>query len=921
MPSIATGAGPGPSIPAGRPAWRHAPVRLIHRPTLFAALAIGALLLGLAAAAAPLFVATSESELLTATIVDPVFTAYGAGITYRVTNVRFDERGPGGGSVTQERDRAFIAAAAESPALGPVSATFAAPQVRVAGPDGKDPPTGPIYGRLFAGSDVLRHVRILSGADGDGVWLPDQIADPTGTGPGDVVELNDGGSTVRVRVNGTFQAVYAAPPDGYWQPWSHEIYLRCPDCPLPPQFILADRHVLEDLQRALHRPIADEAWQAPVRATPQLTPQEARGLAGFADDLEASMQPGAGPLGEVFHCCGRFFTTGPFGASSESGFHNGMSDVVDILDQRAPGIRGPVDVLLLAGLIISLVAIAAGAAFVAASRRDESGLLMARGWSPGAVGARTALEAALPIMAGAVFGWALAYLSVRIFGPEGAMGTDALRAASWGAAAASVVAVLTVGLTSALMFASGHEHKGRAGRIASWFPWELLAFAGVWALGPLLHEGAGVAKVGGIDQPRPTVFLYPLLLALGFGILAARVALVLIARSARSGGSTRVSAGWLAVRRLASTGRLAAIFFVAAIMAVTVSLAAVGLVSSMRATVDAKAKVFVGSDVRVQAVTGATAPETFPLPITQVQRAPDAGSFDDDTGDRFDLLVVDPSTFEGAAFWSDSFSDRSLSDLMAALARGVGQRVPIVIADGQGHDPSSITLNQLAAPVEVVGRATSFPGASLHSPLVVMAADAIEPAFHVAPYRVSATSAATEFWIRGPADQALAAVADGDLQAFFVVTADGVKNIPLVVAAVNTLQVIEVLGLVALLLVLVLVVVYLQARQRSRVVAAALSERMGISPRLLRLALVVELAIVLTVAGLVGGAVGTLAIPVLLDAIEPLPLVPPPPVLVVPWAVLVGVGVLLMASAWLGGAIADRAVRRIELTEVMRVAG
>src|SRR5437660_12306277 len=137
---------------------------------------------------------------------------------------------------------------------------------------------------------------------------------------------------------------------------------------------------------------------------------------------------------------------------------------------------------------------------------------------------------------------------------------------------------------------------------------------------------------------------------------------------------TGASGGWLARRRFASSTRLGVVFLVAATLSVSAFISSSALVASLRTTVDATAKIFVGSDVKVDVVPDASTPTNFPLPVTEVQRALDAGRFD--SGQAFDVLVVDPSTFASAAFWDDAFSDAPLGDLMSRLGGGTSNPLP-----------------------------------------------------------------------------------------------------------------------------------------------------------------------------------------------------------------------------------------------------
>ena len=69
--------------PRVNPLWAKAPFLLLRYPGLFASIALGAALLALAAAAYPLFISASASELLADNVRDPIVTRWGAGFVYR----------------------------------------------------------------------------------------------------------------------------------------------------------------------------------------------------------------------------------------------------------------------------------------------------------------------------------------------------------------------------------------------------------------------------------------------------------------------------------------------------------------------------------------------------------------------------------------------------------------------------------------------------------------------------------------------------------------------------------------------------------------------------------------------------------------------------------------------------------------------
>ncbi len=155
---------------------------------------------------------------------------------------------------------------------------------------------------------------------------------------------------------------------------------------------------------------------------------------------------------------------------------------------------------------------------------------------------------------------------------------------------------------------------------------------------------------------------------------------------------------------------------------------------------------------------------------------------------------------------------------------------------------------------------------------------------------------------------------------YLTITADQVADIPFIRAAIDTFVVLDVLGVVALLLVLVVGVVYLQARQRSRILSTALSTRMGLEPGTMRRSLVLELMIVLFAALVVGVTTGLIGAAIVHPYLDPLPTIPPGPIDVVPWIEVAAAAAGLAIAAFVGGALAGRVTRGVPLGEVLRVA-
>lgn len=916
-----------PTIPSGRPIWRRAPTALRHSPALWAALALSAFLVSITAASYPLFLSASKSQLLAEQIADPLVTNYGAGITYRSTHAAFTARAPGGGSLIDERAAAFTERTAESPDLEPAQEQILGAPVDVTLPGGRTPPSGPVQGRLFAGTDVLDNVTILAGTDGPGVWLPDLLARGARLRPGDEFELAIDGSHETVTLDGIYRALYTQPRSGYWRTWADDIYAICPgyECPLPPQPILVDRAQLMDLGTHLGEDEGTLALVAPASADPPLTLDEARDLAGFADRFEADMSAKSTELFRLFRCCGDVFLhsncTQFFCPASEVTYASLASDVVGRVDERLVSVQGPLLVLLIAGLGISLAIVAAAGVFVLMSRRVEVGVLSVRGWGGSAVGAKAVLEAVLPFLAGGIVGFALASVTIAAVGPPGRIESSARSTAVSAAVIAVAASLLVVGLVSAAVFLSSHDHRHRLTRVLGFVPWELAAFAAAWVMARRLEGGGAIVESGGIERPGAAVFLFPLLLALAIGILVARVmTIALTIGHRRANGSQGAGPWWLASRRLRTSGRLPQLLLIAGSLTLAVFVSSQGMVHSLRTTVDAKAKVFVGSDVQVVVSRDIEPAPEFGFPVTRVVRSRDAGAFTGSTL-RYDLLAIDPDTFEAAAFWNDALSEDSLADLVSQLPSTGSGALPAILSNGGDGDPSSIELSDKTVPLDIVGRTTSFPGTSTSDrPLLVVDRDALAEHFTDIPDPLNTPMASAEFWVAGPTDEILASLADIGATPYSVLTADEVEDIPFIDAAIQTFLMLDILGIVAMVLLVVVAMIYLQARQRSRVVATELSGRMGQGDGTMRRSLILELGTVLIGALVVGAVVGAVATTLVAPRLDPLPTIPPDSLIVLPF---VGIAIGLLATviaSVVGALLADRSARRVPLGEVLRVA-
>lgn len=890
------------------PLWTKAPLLLFRYPGLLVSLAVGSMLLAIAASAHPLFLSATASDLVRERIATQTVTAFGGGLTYRTDSLPAlsDRRSD---DPVAAVDDAFRRLTGGSPLLGETLSSVLGPQLSIARADRPDD-TREI--RLFTGEQATAHIDVVSGT-GEGTWVPDLVADALDIEPGDRIVLSSGRRTSgSLVVAGVFRGLYRGPVPGYWNPWHDELVLYCSNCPPPPQPLIVDRarflHVAEDLE--IDRMFF--AWEAAL--TRDVTLEEARSLVVMATDLNERTRPGT-ELGGVFHSCYVSFCRHQL----DPAFATRLDNVVTDVERRMTTVEGPAQLLRVAGLLVALLVVGSAGAFAMSARRVEAMLLHARGTGPLTIAARASLEAMLPCAAGAMTGLGVAFALVRTLGPEGAIASGALRAAAMVALWAFVVAVMVIGLVSAGSFLRHSEHhRARLGLLAR-VPWELgIAALALLVLDRLRSGGALVADAVSLSKrPSALLLLFPILFLGGFGTIAARgTTLGLTGLRRRSGRAPQ--AAFLAVHRLAGAPRLTMLLVAATALCLGLFIQAQAVTRSVRTTMDAKASIYVGSDVQARIDYSNEVPAQIGVPFTRVTRSLQAGTFPG--GTTFDLLAVDAETLATAAFWDPSFSDEPPGRLTAALRLGPGDPVPVVMAAGGALDPSTITIDTVTVPIHVVGRADAFPGMSSIRPLIVVDEGRLLRAFDGAPNPLDASDTTTELWMRASPNGARHALATLPYAPELVLTTDQVKDIPYIAAVIDTFLVMNGLSLAAAFLVIVAILMYLQARQRSQVVTYGLSLRMGMDRGGHLRAIVAELGAILIVAFVAGAVLALVAAGLMVPLLDPLDAIPPAPLTVVPISLVAWTAPALAIVAVLGGWLTDRRARRADLGQVMRLA-
>jgi hypothetical protein len=676
------------------PLWTRAPLVLRGHPGILIALLVGCLLLSLSAAAYPLFLSGSVSRLLAEEIAAPLTGRYGAGITYVTRNFAVaTEVGGGDGRLLEARDAAFAELMEPSPYLASPDETLLGPTVSVRN---SRHPRRVREVRLFSGDRAPANVRILEG-DGDGVLIPDLIARGLRVGVGDMLLLgHQGRERASVIVGGVYRTLVSEPPRSYWAPWHGDIYplsaLACPqDCPIPPQFLILDREQMLELSsaRGVGRGRISAAWQAPVRHLETLTIDDADRMRSFFNRARARASDPSRRIGSILGCCppGRFYLAKP---SIE--FTSGIGRVHDLARSRINSLAGPGRVLQIAGILVAIAVLAGTGVFSVGARRTEFRLLAARGMRPLLIALKAGLEAIIPAVGGAIIGFGLAHLLVEVVTSGAPVAPTARSDAVMAGMVAAGVAVIALAVVTPVASASQEAGPGRRSLSVS-VPWEAVILA--FALLAGLKLPAGLASTQGTSAAPPAgplLLLFPLAFVGGLAALGARGFRV-ACRWLKARNSERRKDWYLAVHRLASASSLSVFLVAGAGLCLGTFVQARAVVGSLETTVDAKAKVFVGSDLQAWVPPDVSPPEEIPYPITRVGRARQAGT-GHPGGVVFDLLTVDSDTFATAAFWHDGFSERSLEDLMADLEQGRRGQLPVVVAAGEGFDPTRLEMNK-----------------------------------------------------------------------------------------------------------------------------------------------------------------------------------------------------------------------------------
>ncbi|HCO03475.1 MAG TPA: hypothetical protein DIT48_08980 [Actinobacteria bacterium] len=750
-----------------------------------------------------------------------------------------------------------------------------------------------------ARTDFLRHIRVVSRAagGGDGVWLVDALADSKGIHAGDTVSIRSGNIASTVRVAGIYRDLMSLPRAAYWAPLGPAVY--GPAETPPPTLLLMDTQLLVRVSHDLGSE-GQFRWEFSLASgRPTLPGIEA---------LQSHLQTVGGLMSDPTAQLGAAF--------AGSAFQTPVPQWVDEATSTVTGITGSVDTLSLAGRLVALLVVAAVGLYGVQRRRVEFDLLQVRGVSPVRLGVRATVEAVLPAAIGAVGGFVAGVALVRWLGPSNQITSESVRSAARAAVLTAAVSVVLVGITAAVTARARREARGqRVKEVASKLPWELVVLTLAAASFYEIHaRGAETIRTAsGAPTVDRLLLLFPVLFVAGAAGLVVRWLRRLLPRL-RSASGRASPALYLALRRLAGSSRMAAWLVTASALAVGMLAYAGVLSTSIRATANEKASLSVGADVAVTIDGPSPNISTIPLPVTIVNSL--GGQSVNPGPQPAEIEAVDPATFPRAAFWDSNFASSSLPELLRPLAAQSGDRLPVLVVGGHLPAHATVSLFGTTLPVTTVGAATAFPGMRPHTMLLVVDRTSVERLTH-SPRLVGGTV----LWAKGSPSSVIPILRAHGIPTDLVFTAIDAGSNPTFLALSWTFQFLQALGVLTGLVVLVGLLLYLQARQRAREVAYALSKRMGLTPGAHRASVMAELAGMLLTALVLGVVLAVVASFLIYARLDPLPNLPPTPLLRMPFVLFGATLLALAAVALIAASWVQRRADRVNVAEVMRLAG
>lgn len=875
------------------PAWLKAPFLLARFPTIFLSIAVAALILGATTAASPVLLSSAGNAAL-----DLELDRIGdhSGLSFGVFGF-INEQG------FLPADEEVRKAASEIPELSDPLVTIEATTTNIGNGRGDTTQV-----RFLSRTGAEDNIEKLTPDRGDGMWIAESSAEALGVRPGDELVIRFGDLVSETTVRGIYRDLASGPISEYWRPLTFHIISPILNQPPLHPYLIGDVDTLLDVSQNIGQQ-ATMTWDFALEKE-RLTLPEARGFAGEFSAIRLSAHD---PLDDLGRTLGSLDQFGGLDVTSS------LPSAIDNSEEAVAAIEGPVQLISLAGRLVALTVLAAAGLFAFTRRRVEARLLSAQGRTPWWQGAKASVEAALPAALGGALGWVVGLRLVSYLGPSDLISDgipmDAARSVGWWTLLAIVMAGVVFG-------SSAHQEtqisSSRLGRAVARVPWEIIALSlAAASLYEVLTRGGAIVESPDAP-PKIDLFLlaFPFLFIAGMAGLATRGlrrALPRLRRATSGGSAWR----FLAVRRFAGAQKGGLLLITAAAIALGTLVYSSTLVATTSATIRAKAQVMAGSDLAAVVRDAGELPSDVGLPHTIVARSA-ADLFPGAEG--VDILAIDPATFEAGAFWDPSFADRPLDELLASL-KGGGPRLPVIVAGISPPDEATIETRGRNIPIEVVGRVEAWPGMQPNRGIVVADSQTMSRVAVDLGATPTDPFAADVLWIKGDPDASLEHLAEIGVLVQRSQNARAIEDTPTLRSLTWTFSFLQALGILAGAIAVIGVMLNLQSRQRSREISYALARRMGLSRMSHRLAIGGELMAMLIAAALSGGVLAIIAARIVATRIDPLPGLPPEGIFQVPAVVMLGLPLVLIFISVFGAWLVQRNADRMNVAEVMRLAG
>ncbi|MCZ2836330.1 FtsX-like permease family protein [Modestobacter sp. VKM Ac-2985] len=881
--------------------WTRAPWLGLRQPAAVLAVLVTSAILACAVASAPLFLSSARSAALQQQLsqrCDEVARPQ-TGVSSALVDQQGQPQDGGDGSTRPELDESLLQAWADAglpaePVLATAwigSSSPGSDGALARGPDGAalaQPVT------LFHRPTALDNVEVVEAGDGPGVWVPVSVAEQDGLSVGDQLTFG----TQQAPVAGIYRDLAVANADDpYWCDYRLLFSNEASANRAPPAMLLVtDESTFYRLATAAAGG-ATRLQQVPVDAS-SLSVSDVRDQRETQERIVA-----ASGLASEF---------AP-GVRAIAVPNDRLPDVLERAGLIESGLRGPVVPVAVAGALLALVLVASAGSFWADRRATEVRLLAARGVGPVPLAGKAALELGLPALAGAALGWAASRLLIAGLGPADDLDPSATTAAAWAGVAAFVVGLAAASAVAGLRARGTAERPlGAAPRWPARVPWELALLLGAAWCWLLLQSRDAVVSVAYVAQVNGLLVAFPLLAIAGTAVLLGRGVTALLPRLRRWAGR-RSPAVFLAVNRLSAARLATATLLVAVTLPVAVLGYTATLTASSQTTLDAKVGVQIGAAAAAVTVTRFEATPAIEAAGTYVVRYDGSAVARDGGRSDVQVLAVDPDDFADTAFWDDSFADRPLTELLAALTGPeVDGRLPVVAAGLPVGDPD-LRLGSTAVPAEVTATARVLPGRRSGDPVVLVDADRLPEIS-----RNAGAAPAAELWTNGDLGAGIDALTDAGAQNIRVLTPGGVQE------SANFLGITWTFGYLSALAVFVGVIavggllLYLEARSRSRVSGYVMARRLGLSRGAHLRSLLVELVGVAMAGLLLGVLLAAGAVALVYRRLDVDRVRPPTPLLDVPWPAIAGTAAATVVVACLAALYAQRAADRADPATVLR---